>query len=132
MRRMKAEYFGDTAESLQNTTFSKMVGGRIHPSYRFRFSGSIELKEDQLLIENWDDLNLKDINSISCTFDKNFTRFTTNYDIRLGVFTKGEPLIIQTDQQTYYLMINWSFFSGFIDNQEWFRCLNKNIGKSYL
>ncbi|MEK4564373.1 hypothetical protein MKX54_06855 [Alkalihalobacillus sp. FSL R5-0424] len=129
---MKAEYFGDTAENLQNTTFSKMVGGRIHPRYRFRFSGSIELKEDQLLIENWDDLNLKDINSISCTFDKNFSRFTTNYDIRLGVFTKGEPLIIQTDQQTYYLMINWSFFSGFTDNQEWFRCLNKNIGKSYL
>lgn len=126
---MKAEYFGDTAESLQNTTFSKMVGGRIHPRYRFQYSGSIELRENQLLIENWVNIHLQDIVSISCAYDKNFSRFTTNYDIRLGFFTKGEPLIIQTTQQTYYLMINWNFFSGFTDNREWFRFIEEKRGK---
>lgn len=126
---MKAEYFGDTAESLQNTTFSKMVGGRIHPSFRFQYNGSIEWREDQLFLENWANIHLQDIISISCAFDKNFSRFTTNYDIRLGFFTKGEPLIIQTTQQTYYLMINWNFFSGFTDNREWFRFIEEKRGK---
>ena len=128
--RMNATYFGSTALSLNNATFSEKISGMIHPKYRFEFGGQVELNHDKLVLENWYEIKLNEIQSISCEFDENFSRFTTNVDSRPGFFLKGEPLIITHANRKIYLMINWSFFTGFTDNKKWLKLIEEKRHKN--
>ena len=69
--------------------------------------------------------------SIKCEFDDSFERLAINGDNRLGYFTKGEPLIITLVNQKIYLLINWSFTTGFTDNKNWLKYIEENLKYGY-
>ena len=122
-----AKYIGTTDELLQNSSLSDKLTGLIHPKFRFKYSGNIELTDRKIKLENWMDINLDEIQSIKCEFDDSFGRITINGDNRLGFYTKGEPLIITLIDQKIYLLINWNFTTGFTDNKKWFKHIEENL-----
>lgn len=124
---LNGKYIGTTDKLLHNSTLSDKVTGLIHPKLRFKYSGDIELTDNKIKLENWKDINLNEIQSIKCEFDDSFGRLAINGDNRLGYFIKGEPLIITLVNQKIYLLINWSFTTGFTDNKKWLNYIEENL-----
>ena len=83
-----AKYIGTTDELLQNSSLSDKLTGLIHPEFRFKYSGNIELTDRIIKLENWMDINLDELQSIKCEFDDSFGRITINGDNRLGFYKK--------------------------------------------
>ena len=123
---MIAKYIGTTDELLQNSSLSDKLTGLIHPKFRFKYSGNIELTDRIIKLENWMDINLDELQSIKCEFDDSFRRITINGDNRLGFYTKGEPLILTLNNQKIYLLISWNSATGFTDNKRWFKQIKEN------
>lgn len=67
-----AKYIGTTDHLLQNSTISEKVTGLIHPKFRFKYSGIIELTDKEIKLENWKEINLDEIQSVKCEFDDLF------------------------------------------------------------
>lgn len=126
---MIAKYFGTTDKMLQDSSLSNKITGLIHPKYRFKYSGNIEIAENEIKLENWKDIKVDEIEALNCKFDENFGRITINGDNRLGFYTKGEPIIINLQNESIYLLINWNFATGFTDNKNWFKHIESILVK---
>ncbi|MEW4307758.1 hypothetical protein [Rossellomorea marisflavi] len=124
---MKATYFGTTSNELKANRLVDKISGTIHPKFRFPHTGSIELTEDTLNLEGWEDLPLLGIGHVACEYDKTFNRFTLNSSDRLGFFGKGEPLVVTQGDRKMYLLIDWNFFTGFTDNRRWCEAIVKKV-----
>ena len=46
-----AKYIGTTDEILQNSSLSDKLTGLIHPKFRFKYSGKIELTDKKIKLE---------------------------------------------------------------------------------
>ncbi|MDQ0229973.1 hypothetical protein [Metabacillus malikii] len=125
---MIANYIGTTEKMLHSSSLSDKVAGMIHPKFRFNYRGDIELTDEIINLGNWKAIHLDDIQEIKCEFDETFKRLTVNGDNRLGYFSKGEPLILTLSNEKIYLLINWSFTTGFTDNKKWFEKIVEKIG----
>lgn len=124
---MKATYYGTTTKDLKTNGLIDKIGGTIHPKYRFPHTGSIELTEDTLRLDGWEDLSLGEIQRVACEYDEAFSRFTVNSSDRLGFFGKGEPLVVTHGDRKMYLLIDWNFFTGFTDNRRWCEAIVKKV-----
>ncbi|UTE73745.1 hypothetical protein M1I95_04315 [Rossellomorea marisflavi] len=124
---MKATYFGTTSNELKANRLVDKISGTIHPKFRFPHTGSIELTENTLKLEGWEDLPLLGIGDVACEYDEAFNRFTVNSSDRLGFFGKGEPLIVTHGDRKMYLLIDWNFFTGFTDNRRWCEAIVKKV-----
>ncbi len=119
MEPKKGQYIAALARELEQNTAADKVAGGVSQKALFRRRGTIELREDALVLSGWGDdgdlaLTREDITGIRREYTKLYGRLIG------GLLDSGKPLILATgSRREIYLLIDRKEFMETTRNREW-------------
>ncbi|MNZ99153.1 hypothetical protein D3C78_1184660 [compost metagenome] len=117
---LNGKYYAISSREVPSIKTKDRILGKVHVKYLMKHSGQITLTKDELVFEGWRTIRLSDIRELDCSYDDFMNRLTLSDGRRPATIKNGEPLRLHvTNDEILYVMVNWTFVTGFNDNKAW-------------
>lgn len=132
-----ATYLGAAEEELRGVQGFARLAAMSNQRRLFPHQGTIELREDSLLLEDWRTIPRQRIASVELTFTDAYSRLMAGgirggRNASFGLFgSLGKPLVLSLlDDSPIYVLIDFRWFSGINQAGRWLPIISRWVAES--